>query len=225
LAVPIVRTVIMYLCVIFAVRLMGKRQVGDLEPAELVVTILISETAAIPIQETGVPLINVIVPVFLLVCLEIIVSYILLKSVRLRTLFTGKPIVIIKNGKLMEKEMRKVRLTVDDLMNEIRQKNIFYVEQISYAVMETNGKISILPKPEQLPLVTGDFDKQTPDGGLPMVIVSDGVIADSSLSLCGLDRAWLNNTLKTEGLALHEVLLMTADRLCQYHIFKKEEAS
>jgi len=224
MTIPIIRTVIMYIFIIFAVRVMGKRHVGDLEPGELVITILISETAAIPIQETGIPLLSGIIPVIVLICLELIVSHIILKSNKANQLFKGKPVVIIRDGKLLEKEMTRVRFTIEDLMTELRQSGNFHLEQISYAIVETNGKLSILPKPEYLPTVTSDIGNTPTDSGIPVVIVSDGALSQGSLDLCSATREWVEGVLKKEKTKLSDVFLMTADKSKQYYIVKKDNA-
>ena len=223
MTIPIIRTFIMYIFVIVAVRLMGKRQVGDLSPGELVITILISETASIPIGDTSTPLINGIFPVIVLVCLELITAHFMLKSNKLRSLLTGKPIIIIKDGKIIEKEMAKVRFSLEDLMTELHQNGIFYIENVSYAIVETNGKISILPKPEQLPVVVNDIGKTQPNGGLPVIAVSDGDICEDSISLCGLNKDWVLKTLKNDKTKLSEVFLMTVDKSKSYYIVKKTQ--
>ena len=147
--VTIIRTVILYLLVIAAVRLMGKRQIGQMQPTELVVTILLSEIAAVPMQDTETPLLNSVIAVLLLAAFEIIQSAVSLKSRKFRRLFDGSPAVIVSNGEADIKKMRKLRLTADDLSSALRQKDIFDINEVLFAVVETNGTLSVCKKPEQ----------------------------------------------------------------------------
>lgn len=161
----IIRTLILYLAAVFSVRLMGKRQIGELQPTELVVTILLSEIAAIPIQDNDIPLINSIVPVMLLVGFEILSSVIGIKSVRFRKINDGNPFIIIKDGVIDQKKLKALRLTVDDLLSALRQKDVFDISDVEYAVMETNGAVSILLKPEKRGVTAQDMNITIKDSG------------------------------------------------------------
>ena len=152
MTVTLIRTAIMYIFVTIGIRLMGKRQIGDMQPNELVVTLLISEIAAIPLQDTTQPLLNGIVAIFALVIIEILISIICLKSIRFRRLMNGKSIVIIKNGRVDERAMRKVRMTVIDLIELLRDREVFDLNTVDFAVLEVNGSLSVMLKPEHQPL-------------------------------------------------------------------------
>lgn len=149
--VTLIRTGIIYILIIAAVRLMGKRQIGELQPSELVITILISEIAAIPLQDNGMPLVNTLVSIFLLIALEIISSVLNMKSGKFRDFMQGHSIILIRDGKLDQKKLTQLRFTMDDLLEALRQKDIFSIDEVQYAVVETNGTLSVLLKPENRP--------------------------------------------------------------------------
>ena len=145
--ISVIRTVILYTFIILAIRLMGKRQISDMQPSELVVTMVISDIASLPMQNTSQPLLSGVVPVLMLVSLEVTVSVLMMKSRRFRQLICGSPVVVIEDGRLLQKQMRRLRLTTDDLCAQLRQQNIFSLEDVQYCIMETNGVLSILEKP------------------------------------------------------------------------------
>ena len=157
MAVSFVRTVILYILVIIAIRMMGKRQVGELEPTELVVTIMISELASIPMQETGVPLISGIIPILTILVLEVGFSFIELKNKKLRRILKGKPSVLIYEGKIVNDEMKKIRFNRDDLMEELRQAGYANIGDVRYGILETNGRLSVIPQKNKEPLVQKDI--------------------------------------------------------------------
>ena len=157
MAVSFVRTVILYILVIIAIRMMGKRQVGELEPTELVVTIMISELASIPMQETGVPLISGIIPILTILVLEVGFSFIELKNKKLRRILKGKPSVLIYEGKIVIDEMKKIRFNRDDLMEELRQAGYANIGDVRYGIIETNGRLSVIPQKNKEPLVQKDI--------------------------------------------------------------------
>lgn len=157
MAVSFVRTVILYILVIIAIRMMGKRQVGELEPTELVVTIMISELASIPMQETGVPLISGIIPILTILVLEVGFSFIELKNKKLRRILKGKPSVLIYEGKIVIDEMKKIRFNRDDLMEELRQAGYANIGDVRYGILETNGRLSVIPQKNKEPLVQKDI--------------------------------------------------------------------
>lgn len=218
----IIRTVILYLAAVFSVRLMGKRQIGELQPTELVVTILLSEIAAIPIQDNDIPLINSIVPLMLLVGFEILSSVIGIKSVRFRKINDGNPFIIIKDGVIDQKKLKALRLTVDDLLSALRQKDVFDISDVEYAVMETNGSVSILLKPEKRGVTAQDMNITVKDSGFLCPVIIDGRIIGKHLSNCGFSRKKLDSALKKAKLSQNEVLLMTVDKNGKTEIIKKE---
>ena len=152
MGIVILRTTLVYALVVLAVRLMGKRQIGELQPSELVITILISEVAAIPIQDNSLPLITAIIPVMILICLEIFFSVMNMKSMTMRNVFSGKAVIVIKNGEIDQKKMKSLRFTIDDLLAALRQQEVFDIDEVDTAIVETNGQLTVYPKANSQPL-------------------------------------------------------------------------
>ncbi len=201
---------------------MGKRQISELQTSELVVTLLISNIATIPMQNPGQPLISGAIPIIILVAFEVIVSVIMLKSSKFRKFICGSPIVVINDGKIMQNELKMLRMTIEDLFEELRQIDIFSIEDIAYGIVETNGKLSVLKKPDKQPPDASTLGIEVPDNGIDAVVVSDGEISDFSLSLCGLSKPWIDEVLKGENVDIGDVFIMTANKNKQYNIIKKE---
>ena len=219
-----IRTVIIYIFIIAAIRVMGKRQLGELQPAELVVTLLISDLAAVPMQESGMPLLDGVIPILVLVAMELLFSGLMLKVPFFYRLISGRPMVVIDNGKLDQQALKRMRVTIGDLVESLREQNVFDIEQIQYAIAETNGKISILLKPEYRQPSCGDLNAVPPDTGVSMIVVDDGRVSEWALSLCGLDRQWLEKTLKSQHCRTEAVFLMMADRSKKYTLIRKEQS-
>lgn len=222
MAIIAIRTVIIYIFIIAAMRIMGKRQLGELQPAELVVTLLISDLAAIPMQENGMPLLNGIIPIMVLVSLELLFSGLMLKFPFFHRLIGGKAKIIINNGTVDKKAMRDIRMTNEDLIETLRIQGTFDIQDVQYAIVESNGKLSVLLKPEKRPACCTELKIVPPDNGIPMIIVSDGKISDWGLSVCGLDIKWLNSVLSVNHCAIEDVFLLTADKTRAYHLIRKE---
>ena len=184
--ITFIRTAFFYFITIIAIRIMGKRQIGQLEPTELVVTIMISELATIPIQDIDSPIINTLISIFSLVALEILISVISMKSQALRYSVSGKYSVLIEDGNINVDEMRKIQLTVDELMEELRQKGILGPEEVQYCILETSGKISVFPK------------KTTQKGAFPLILISDGKIVKNNLKSLGWDKQKLENLIQSK---------------------------
>lgn len=216
------RTVVLYLAVIIGVRIMGKRQIGELQANELVVTILISELAAIPLQDMGRPVSNGLVAIFALILLELLLSAIALKSSKARRAMSGTPTIVIKNGHIDQKALRNLRMTADDLLEALRQLNMFYVEDIDYAIVETNGKVSAMLRPEKIPATAQMVDAVPPPTGLPCVVVNDGVIQPQSLDFVSMTEADVRHALKKKHLELKEVFLMIASQPDDVIVIRKD---
>lgn len=220
----IIRTTILYLAVVICVRLMGKRQIGELQPTELVITILLSEIAAIPIQNNTIPLINSLVPLMLLVGFEILSSVIGIKSVRFRKVTDGNPFIIIKNGVIDQKKLKELRLSTDDVMSALRQKDVFDISEVEYAVMETNGAISVLLKAQSRPATLGDLNiKPEKDNGFLFPVIIDGKIMGSHLKDANFTSKKLSAALNSFKVSKSEVLLMTVDKNGKISVIKKEK--
>mgnify|MGYP000870970322 FL=1 len=194
------RTIILYAIVITALRIMGKRQIGELQPSELVVAIMISDLAAIPMQNTGIPLMNGIIPIITLIIAEVTLSFITLKSEKARTIICGKPSILIKNGKIVESEMEKLRFNLDDLLEELRMNNYPNIADVEFAILETNGQLSIIPKSQKRPVTPQDMNIQTKYEGLPLTIISDGKINYKNLYESNHDEKWLTQELNCLGI-------------------------
>lgn len=225
MTISLIRTLLLYIVIIAAVRLMGKRQISELQTSELVVTLLISDIAAIPMQNTGQPLVSGFLPIAVLVSCELIVSALMMKSAKFRRFVCGKPIIVINNGKVDQSQMRRLRMSTEDLSEQLRQMNVFNLEDVAYAIVETNGKLSVLKKPDKLQPDNSMLGIVIPDNGIEAVIISDGEISEFSVSLCGLSKEWIDGILQGQNIALEDVFIMTADKHRNYNIIKKEAAS
>ena len=220
--ISIIRTILLYAFVVLAVRLMGKRQISEMQPSELVITLIVSEIAAIPMQNTSQPLLSGIIPVIVLVALEIAASVLMMKSGKFRKMMCGSPIVVIRDGKILQNEMRRLRLTTEDLCVQLRQQDIFSIEDVQYCIVETNGKVSVLEKPQRRTPSADDLKVKIKDNKIETVVVSDGQILDNSLKLCGKNKEDVYKILKSEHTKLKDVFLMTLDALGKYNIVQKE---
>ncbi len=214
---------IIYIFVIAAMRIMGKRQLGELQPSELVVTLLIADLAAVPMQENGMPLLNGIIPIMILVALELLLSALMLKLPFFQRLIGGKSKIIVSDGRVDINALNSMRMTIEDLMEALRQQSIFDLRDVQYAIVEPNGKTSVLLKPGNRPATCKDLSLNTPDNGIPMIIISDGRISRWGLDVCRLSEEWVNTTLAENNVAIDDVFLLLADREKTYHLIRKEE--
>ena len=175
---------------------MGKRQIGQLQPSELVVALIIADLAAVPMSEVGIPLINGIIPIITLFIMEELLSYLSLKSERARGLISGKPSILIERGIIMEKELQQLRYNLNDLLEQLRLKNFSNVEDVNYAILETSGQLSVIPKEEKKPVTLKDMNIKTQIQHLPVTVIIDGRIISDNLYKIGLSNNWLANELK-----------------------------
>ena len=223
MAVALIRTIVLYAFIIFAIKMMGKRQISDLQTSELVITILISNIAAIPMQNTAQPLLTGIIPILVLICCEILASFLMLKNLKIRQLICGKPIIVINEGKIDQKAMEYLRLSTEDLSEQLRQLDVFSLDDVWFAIMETNGQMSVMKKSEKQPPDAMALKLKVPDGELETVVVSDGIISESSLQRCDLSKDWLGEIFEKEKVKLEDIFIMTAKKSKQYKIIKKEK--
>ena len=219
----IIRTAVLYFFVIVGIRLMGKRQIGDMQPSELVITLLISEIAAIPLQDVDQPVMNGVVAIFMLVILEIIISVLAMKSFFIRKLISGKSVVIIKNGEIDQDAMRRLRLTVLDLVELLRGQDVFDISTVAFAVLEANGELSVLLNNGAKTVTLDDIGKKKEPTGLSLPVITDGKILKESLTALKADCADLEHRLSKENLIPQEVFLMTLDRYGNSCIIKKTD--
>lgn len=225
MAISAIRAAVIYLVLVAAMRIMGKRQLGELQPVELVVTLLVADMAAVALENTGAPLLSGLIPIAVLVSLELLFSGLMLKCPAIARLADGRPVIVINNGTLDQRAMKKLRLSLEDLLGTLRQQGIFDITEVQYAIAETGGKISVCLKPDQRPATAADVHAVLPDNGIPFLIVSDGRLSRRALSMCGLSEKWLQLTLDEAGCTMSEVFLLTADRCGKVYLLKKEETT
>ncbi len=206
------RTVLLYLLLIFVVRLMGKRQVGQLEPSEFVVTMLVANLASIPMQDGGIPLFSGAVPILTVLALELILSGLAVKSLGFRKILCGKPVILIENGKILQKSLKKTRVSLDELTGHLRQKDVLDPSQVQYAILETNGSLSVFPYPKYRPASAMDAGIEAKKQYLPVTIISDGCLIPENLPLAGKDAAWVQRVLQERHTTLAQTWLLTVDK-------------
>lgn len=218
------RTMILYLVLIAVIRLMGKREIGQLEPTEFVVTLLVADLASIPMQDGGIPLYTGLIPILTVLGTELVLSTLSLRSVRLRRLLCGKPIILIENGRILRQNMTKTRITLDELTAHLRQKDILDPSQVQYAILETNGNLSVFPYPQYLPPSAKDTGITPEDQWIPYTVIADGHLYRQNLALCGKDTAWLQTVLRERGTDIASTWLLTVDGSGKLLWLGKEDA-
>ncbi len=208
----LIRALILYGVVIFSVRLMGKRQLGELQPAELVITILISNIATLPLEDTSIPLLPGVLPILSMVCFEVIISWCALKSRRLRRIICGSPKIIIRNGVLDQHTLQELRFSIDDLMTALRGNQVFSLEDIQFAIVETTGSVSVYLKKEHQPMTLQDVDLHPKTIDPPVTLISDGQVSHAALRSLQKTPDWLTAELHRRHLQASNVFLLTADK-------------
>ncbi len=212
MAIAIIRTFILYAVIIISFRIMGKRQIGELEPAELVVAVLISDLAAHPLQDIGTPLLYGLIPVLTLLCCEVLMSGFIVKSMRFRAFVGGKPSVIIRKGRINQQEMKKNRFTLDELAEQLRKKDISDIQSVKYAILETDGSLSTLLYAADAPLTPKQMSIQTEDTGYPVIIINNGRLLKDNLNKMGFNDIWLQRQLSARKVStVRDVYLFTVD--------------
>lgn len=219
----VIRCTIIYVMVIACVRLMGKRQIGELQPSELVITILISDVASMPLQNMDLPLFSSLTSLLVLVMFEVLISVIGIKSRLFRKIMQGNSVMIIKDGRLIEKRMKLIRYSVDDLMEALRLKDVFDISQVQFAYIETNGAISVQLKPQYRTVTAEDMKIITQENSIPCLVICDGKIIDREFDVCNMTTEKLHKILKKQNISETDVLIMTADSSGKNYIKLKEE--
>ena len=223
MVIAFLRTIILYAFIIAGIRLMGKRQVGELEPSELVLALLIADLAAVPMQDFGIPLLTGLIPILTLLCITMALSVLTMKSIKFRAVLCGRPSIIVENGKPRQGEMKRNRFTLDELMEELRMKGITDLSTVKYAILETNGQLSVLPFTAQKPPTAQDLDLHLPEPGLPVVLINDGRLMSRALHRRGLDETWLDKQLKEHHIKhVRDVFLLTVDETNKVCVIEKE---
>lgn len=223
MSIVFIRAIILYIIVIFSVRLMGKRQIGELQPSELAITILVSNIATLPLEDLDIPLIMGILPILSLICFEVLMSWITLKSKRIRRIVTGCPKIIIRNGNVEQKVLKDLRFSVDDLMTALRVNGVFDISDVQFAIAETNGNISVYEKQECQAVKNSDMKIKTKNSDPPSVIISDGKVDTQGFRETGLESKWLTNIMEKNQINISDVFLLTADKNGKYNMIKKEK--
>ena len=211
MSVILIRSLILYVLVIFAVRLMGKRQLGELQPSELVITILVSNIATLPLEDSGIPLIVGITPILSLVCFEVIVSWINLRSLKIRKIISGSPKIIISNGNVDPDVLRQLRFSVDDLMTALRGKDIFDISEVQFAVVETTGAVSVMKKQSEDIPSRDDLNIKIKSFNPPRIIISDGEIIKAAANSLNMNTNQIEKILSDMNIRKNDVFIMTAD--------------
>lgn len=217
------RTVVLYLVLIAVIRLMGKRQIGQMEPSEFVVTMLVANLASIPMQEAAIPLYSGLVPILTVLGLELVLSGASLRSIRLRKLLCGKPVILIENGKILQENLRKTRVTLDELSGHLREKDVLDISQVQYAILETNGNLSVFPYPAHRPASAKDAGIHPKRQYLPVTVISDGKLLHENLSKLGKDEAWVYRILAERKATVASTWLLTADGADRITWYEKED--
>jgi len=217
------RTAFLYLVLVLSIRLMGKRQIGQMEASEFVVTMLVANLASIPMQDGAIPLYSGLVPILVVLGLELVLSGGILRSVFLRRLFCGKPVILIDNGKILQENLRRTRVTLDELMSHLRQKDVLDVAQVQFAILETDGNLSVFPYPENQPASAADAGILPQKQNMPITIVEDGYVSKANLEKAGKDERWLRRVLREKGTSQQDTFLLTVDAADHIYWLGKEE--
>lgn len=217
------RTIILYFLIMIGLRLMGKRQIAQLEPSELVLTMMISDLATVPMQDFGIPLLSGIIPIVTLLALSLLLSQLSLRHLRFRALICGTPVILIHNGQVRQDAMRENRYTLDELLEQLRGQGLSSIADVKYAVLENSGQLSIFPWPAPSP---EDQQSSQDDVTLPVILINDGRVLGRNLAICGLDDTWLQDQLAQRRISSpRQVFLLTVDEQGSVFCIKKEEPS
>lgn len=219
--ITLIRTIVIYAIVVAVYRFMGKRQIGELQPGELVLAIMLSDLATAPISSVNTPLIIGIFPVVTLMTIEILISYFSQKSVKFRKIVSGSPSIIIENGKINIKELTSLRFSIDDLFEQLRSNGYMTVSDVAFAILETNGQLSVIPSSQATPITLKDLNI-TSSVTMPRNIIKDGELDENNLRKIGRDKNWLNNLLKSHNTSIEKTFLLTTDGHESFYIQKKE---
>ena len=207
---------------IVVIRVMGKRQIGQMEPSEFVVTMMIANLATIPMEDDGIALFSGLVPICVILGTELVLSFLNLKSSKIRKLLCGKPVILIENGKVLQQNLRKTRISLDELTGHLREKDVLDLKSVQYAILETNGNLSVFPYPKEQPASARDAGIQVRQQFLPITIISDGELIKENLTIAGKDMHWVKRVLEQEHADLESTWLLTVDKQNHITFFRKE---
>lgn len=215
--ITFIRAIILYIVVLIVMRLMGKREIGQLQPFELAISIMIADLASIPMTELGIPISNGIIPILGLLSMHLIISFLNMKSIKFRQIICGKPSILVYRGKIDEDVLRKERFTINELEERMRGNNIYSLGDIEYAILETSGQVTIIPKPAKRNTIPEDFGIEPEYEGIPYDLVIDGIVMEENLRKIGKDYNWLKKEVKKFKITPEEALVVTVDG--KYQIF------
>jgi len=221
--VILIRTIILYILVLVVMRFMGKREIGQLQPFELAISIMIADLASIPMTDTGIPISNGIIPILGLLVMHLIISFINLKSIRAREIICGRPTILIYRGKIDEKALKKERFTINELEERLRGSNVVNLGDVEFAILETSGQITVVQKPGRRTTIPQDFDIEPEYEGLPYDLIVDGKILYENLEKIGKDVLWLEKEVAKLDIKVNEILIFTFDGKGEIFCQKKEE--
>lgn len=225
MAICFLRTAVLYLVLVGGVRLMGKKQVGELEPGELVLAMVLSDLVSVPMQDFGIPLLYGVLPAVIVLCLTMLLSVLTMKSVRFRTLVCGQPSVIVEDGRICQKAMERNRFTPDELLEELRLQGVTDLSAVRYAILENSGQVSVLLKAEEQPPSARELGLRPEERGLPLALVSNGAVLEENLRRRGKSRTWLRELLRERGIpSVREVYLLTLDEAGNLYLVRRGEA-
>ena len=216
------RTILLYLTMIAVIRIMGKRQVGQMEPSEFVVTMMVANLATIPMEDDGIALFAGLVPICVILGAELVLSFLNLKSSEIRKLLCGKPVILIENGNIMQQNLRKTRISLDELTGHLREKDVLDLKSVQYAILETNGNLSVFPYPKEMPASARDAGIKVRQQSLPITIISDGELITDNLAIAKKDMHWVNRVLEEQHADLQSTWLLTVDKQSHITFFRKE---
>ena len=211
------RAIVLYIIVLIVMRLMGKREIGQLQPFELAISIMIADLATLPMAETGIPISNGIIPILGLLVMHLVISILNMKSTKAREIICGKPSILIFRGKIDQKVLKKERFTINELEERLRDNNIFNIGDVEYAVLETSGQVTVIPKPNKRPTTPEDFCIEPQYEGIPYDLVVDGKVMYKNLEKLGKNYVWLQKQTKKFGIKPEEALIVTIDGNNQFY--------
>ncbi len=211
------RAIVLYIIVLIVMRLMGKREIGQLQPFELAISIMIADLATLPMAETGIPISNGIIPILGLLVMHLVISILNMKSTKAREIICGKPSILIFRGKIDQKVLKKERFTINELEERLRDNNIFNIGDVEYAVLETSGQVTVIPKPSKRPTIPEDFNIEPQYEGIPYDLVVDGKVMYKNLEKLGKNYVWLQKQTEKFGIKPEEALIVTIDGNNQFY--------
>ncbi len=218
------RTGLLYLVLIMVIRLMGKRQIGQMEPMEFVVTMLVANLASVPMQDGGIPLFSGLIPILTVLGMELVLSFLSMRSLIFRRALCGKPVILVENGKILQNNLRRTGVTLDELTSHLRQHDVLDPRTVQYAILETDGNLSVFPYPKEKPASAKDAGIQAGKQLLPITLVADGHLLEENLPILGRDTAWVEQALAEKDATVDTTWLFTSDWEGHTIFYRKEGA-